>query len=91
MLIGRFQIHVRRITQLGIRRQDGGVRNAGVDPDIDRVGPMASAVRQTEFPRQRRVIEFEPNIRAALRHDIRQFPDPFRIENRFTLAGIKNR
>ena len=62
MLIGRFQIHVGRIAQLGSLRANSLMRDAAVDPDVDRVVAMRRAFRQSEFARERRVIQLEPNV-----------------------------
>ncbi len=75
----------------GFGREHGVMRNAGVDPDIDRVGAMASSFRQSELARERRVIQFKPDVRAALLNNVRQFADPLRIENRFAGRRIESR
>ena len=56
MLIGRFQIHVSRIAQLRVQRANGFVRNAAIDPDVDRVvamrvpsGKPSALARSTSF------------------------------------------
>ena len=90
MLIGRLEIHVGRIAQLRMGRANRLVRNAAVDPDVDRVVAMARAFGQSELTRERGVVEFEPDIRAALRDEVGEFADPFRIEQRFARGGIEN-
>ena len=82
MLVGRLQIHVGRIAQRGMSRANRLMGNAAVDPDVDRVVAMARALGQPERLRERDVVELEPNVGAALLDEIREFANPFRIENR---------
>src|SRR5256714_7582267 len=65
--------------------------NAGIDPDVDRIGAMTRAFGQPEFTGKRGVIKFEPDVRAAFLDDVRQLPDNFWIEDRFAFWRIKNR
>ena len=90
MLIGRFEIHVGWVAQRGMRRADRLVRDAAVDPDVDRVVAMAGAFGQPERLREGHVVEFEPDIGTALRHEVGQFANPFRVEQRFAVGGIEN-
>ena len=62
MLIGGLEIHVSRITQLRMHRAHRLVRNAAVDPDVDRVGAFDCFRRQSNFFCQSGIIQFEPNI-----------------------------
>ncbi len=52
MLIGRFEIHVGRIAQLGVQRANGFMRNAAVDPDVDRIVAFRCARRKPELARK---------------------------------------
>ena len=62
MLIGRFQIHVGGIAQFRSLRANGLMGNAAIDPDIERVVAMRGALGQSEFARERCIIELEPNV-----------------------------
>src|SRR5437868_6263520 len=73
MLIGRFEIHVGGIFQRRICRKHGLMAHAGINPDVDSFVAMLCAFRQTELVRERRVVELEPNIRAALPNECWQF------------------
>ena len=70
--------------------QHGFVRNAAVDPNIDRVGAMGGAFWQTELAGKIDIVQFEPNVRAALRDEIGELANVFCIENRFPIHRIKN-
>jgi hypothetical protein len=81
VLVRRFDIHVRGITQLGMFRENGRVADARIDPDVDGIVAMRDALGQTEFTRERDVIELEPNIRSTLRDKIRQLANPIGVQN----------
>ena len=85
MLIGRLEIHVGGIAQFGMQRANGFVRNAAVDPNIDRVVAFRCAWRKVEFARKIDIVQLKPNVRAALRDEIGEFPNNFRVENCFSI------
>ena len=62
MLVGRLEIHVGRIAQLGMQRANRLMRDAAVDPDVDPVGAFGCIRRQTNFFCESGIIQFEPNI-----------------------------
>ena len=57
MLVSRFQIHVGWIAQLGTYRAHRFMRDAAVDPDVDRVAAVGRAFGQTELLRKIDIIE----------------------------------
>ena len=42
--------------------QDSLMRDAGVDPDIERVVAMRRSLGQPEFARERSIIQLKPNV-----------------------------
>ena len=62
MLVGRFEIHVGRIAELRMNRANGFVRNAAIDPNVDRIIAVCRALRQPKFFRKINIIQLEPNV-----------------------------
>ena len=52
MLVGGFEIHIGRITQLGMQRAHGFVRHAAVDPNINCIVALGCPRRKTKFARK---------------------------------------
>ena len=90
MLIRGFEIHVGRIAQFRMQCTDGFMRNAAVDPDINRIVAFRRARRQSKFFCKIGIAQFKPNVRAALSNEISELADDFCIENCFVFLGIKN-
>src|SRR5271165_4590839 len=82
MLISRLDIDVGRPVQCRVLAQDGFMTHAGVNPDIERVAPAPIDFRQTELVCKFNVAEFVPSIGAAALDEIRQFANPFRVQDR---------
>ena len=91
MLIGRLQIHVGRITQLGMQRTNGAMRDAAVDPNVDRVVAFGCSSGKSQLLGKIDIVQFEPDIRAALGDEIGEFANYFRVENWFAIGRVKNR
>ncbi len=62
MLIGRFEIHVSRIAQFRMQGANGFVRNAAVNPDIDRIVAFRCARWKSQLFCESGIIQFEPNV-----------------------------
>jgi len=62
MLIGCFEIHVGGIAQFGMQRANSFVRNAAVDPNIDRVVAFRCAGRKAEFMGKINIVQLKPNV-----------------------------
>ena len=62
MLIGRLEIHVRWIAQLRMKCAHGFVRNAAVDPNVDRIIAVRRALRQPKFFGKIDILQLKPNV-----------------------------
>ena len=62
MLIGRFEIHIGWVAQLRMDRANGLVRDAAVDPNVDRIVAVRRAFRQLKFFGKINIIQLEPNV-----------------------------
>ena len=49
MLIGRFQIHIGRITQFRVSGTDCAMRNAAIDPNVDGIVAFRGSFRQFQL------------------------------------------
>ena len=74
-----------------MRREHCRVRNAGINPDVDGVVAMARAFGQSELPRERCIIQLEPDVGATLRDEVGQLADPPGVQDGFAFRCIKNR
>ena len=86
MLIGGFQIHVGRVAQLGTGCTNGLVRNAAVDPDVDCVVAFSCPSGKSKLLCKIDIVQFEPNIGAAVRDEIGELANYLRVENWFALG-----
>ena len=77
MLVRCFEIHVSRIAQLGMQSANGFMRNTAINPNVDCVSAFPYIRRQSEFLRQSGIVQFKPNVRAALGYKISQTANNF--------------
>ena len=62
MLVGRLEIHVGWIAQFRMQGTDSLVRNAAVDPNIDRIVAFRRTSGETKCFGKIRVVQFKPNV-----------------------------
>src|SRR5438034_5037849 len=73
-----------------MRRANGTMRDAAVDPDVDGVVALRCAFRKPEFARELGIAEFEPDIGTAFRDKIGEYANPIGVE-RGALVYIEDR
>ena len=83
MLIGGFEIHVGRSRNSGSRCADRRMRNAGVDPDVERVVAARRAGGQAEFLRTTASSFSNQRFVPCFATRSATFRTQSRIENRF--------
>src|SRR5213593_999456 len=66
------------------------MRDAAVDPDVDSVSAFPYVQWKSKLFCESGIIQFEPNVRAALSNEISELANNFWIENNLTILAIKN-
>src|SRR3989442_14080120 len=70
-----------------MERTNSFVGNPAVDPNIHRIVALGCAGGQSELFCKIDIVQFEPNIRAARAHEIREFPNYLCVENCFVMRA----
>ena len=66
-------------------RANGKMRNAAVDPDVNRVVAMTRSFGEPEFAGEGGIVQLKPNIGTALGDEVGGLPNQARVENRLIL------
>ena len=91
MLVGGFEVDVRREAQFRALLEHGGMGNAGVEPDVERVVAPGGPFGQPDGLRPPCVVLFKPEVGAVRFHQIGDFADDGGVQDRLALGAVEHR